>query len=84
MEAQGYLHKASNNFYPEHNQPNSLHSHISLISILILSCYLRLGLPKGLFPVGKESVPATLAFSRKHCHSRSGNIFTAEDGLPPL
>ena len=37
----------SNNSYPEPNQPNSPHWFI-----LILSSYLRLGLPKGLFPVG--------------------------------
>ena len=43
----------SNNPYPEPNQPNlpSLIP-ISSRSILILSSHLRLGLPKGLFPVG--------------------------------
>ena len=41
----------SNNSYPEPNQPISLHP-ISSRSILILSSHLRLGLPKGLFPVG--------------------------------
>ena len=38
----------SNNSYPEPNQPNFPHSR----SILILSSHLRLGLPKGLLPVG--------------------------------
>ena len=37
----------SNNSYPEPNQPNSPSR-----SILMLSFHLRLGLPKGLFPVG--------------------------------
>ena len=42
-----------NNPYPGPNQPNSsLLISISLKSILILSSNLRLGLPKGLFPVG--------------------------------
>ena len=42
----------SNNPYPELNQP--IHSLISISSrsILILSSHLRLGVPKGLFPVG--------------------------------
>ena len=31
----------SNNLYPEHNQPNSK-----------ISSHLRLGLPKGIFPIG--------------------------------
>ena len=43
----------SNNPYPEPNQPNSSHWHLlALRSILILSFNQRLGLPKGLFPVG--------------------------------
>ena len=43
----------SNNSYPEPNQPNSPSLiPISSMSILILSSHLRLGLPKGLFPVG--------------------------------
>ena len=41
----------SNNSYPEPNQPN-YPLPISSRSILILSSHLRLGLPKGLFPVG--------------------------------
>ena len=44
--------ESSNNPYPEMNQPNSSLVPISLMSILILSSHLRLGLPKGLFPVG--------------------------------
>ena len=44
----------SSNPYPEPNQPNSSQVLIPtfLRSILILSSHLRLGLPKGLFPVG--------------------------------
>ena len=42
----------SNNSYPEPNQPNYPHWYISSRYILILSSHLRLGLPKGLFPVG--------------------------------
>ena len=42
----------SNNPYPEPNQPNyPAMIPISSRSILILSSHLRLGLPKGLFPV---------------------------------
>jgi hypothetical protein len=40
----------SNNPYPEPNQTNS--AHLSSRSILIFSFHLRLGLSKGLFPVG--------------------------------
>ena len=39
----------SNNSYPEPNQPNY---YLFLQGPLILSFHLRLGLPKGLFPVG--------------------------------
>ena len=43
----------SNNPYPKPNQPNYPQLvPISSRSILILSSHLRLGLPKGLFPVG--------------------------------
>ena len=41
----------SNNPNPEPNQPISSNWY-SLTSILILSSHLRLGLPKGLYPVG--------------------------------
>ena len=45
----------SNNPYPEPNQPNYLQlpalTPISSRSILTLSSHLRLGLPKGLFPI---------------------------------
>ena len=52
-----------NNSYPEPNQPNS--PHISSRSILILCSHLRLGLPKGLFPVGLpvKNLKALLAYS---------------------
>ena len=40
--------RLSNNPYPKPTQPNSIFSR----SILMLSSHLRLGLPKGLFPVG--------------------------------
>ena len=43
----------SSNPYPEPNQPKlPALTHISSRSILILFSHLRLGLPKGLFPVG--------------------------------
>ena len=43
----------SNNSYPEPNQPKlPALIPISSRSILILSSHLRIGLPKGLFPVG--------------------------------
>ena len=45
-----HLQGPSNNLYPEPNQSN--YFTISLTSILILSSHLRLGLLKGLFPVG--------------------------------
>ena len=54
----------SNNSYPEPNQPNYPSS-----SILILSSHLRLGLSKGLFPVGlpvkilKELIPSSILAS---------------------
>ena len=47
-----HLQGLSNNPYPQPNQSNSSYIPISLISILILSSHLRLGLPKGLLPVG--------------------------------
>ena len=47
-----YSQGLSKNPYPEPNESNSLYWHISTRSILILSSHLRLGLPKGLFPVG--------------------------------
>ena len=55
----------SNNPYPELNQPNSSF-YTYLRSILTLSSHLRLGLPKGLFPVGvpvkilKELLPSSI------------------------
>ena len=43
----------SSNTYPESNQPNSSYWYLfKLRYIQILSSHLRLGLPKGLFPVG--------------------------------
>ena len=53
MEPEGSMSHSqglSNNSYPEPNQPNS--PNISSRPILILSSHLRLGFPKGLFPVG--------------------------------
>ena len=56
MEARGsmpYSQGLSNNPYPVPNQPHfPALIHISSRYILILSSHLRLGLPKGLFPVG--------------------------------
>ena len=46
------IHKVSNNPYPQPIQTQFLLIPISLRSILILSSHQRLGLPKGLFPVG--------------------------------
>ena len=46
-----HLKGLSNNPYPEPNQPNYQHWYFSSRSSLILSSHLRLGLPKGLFPV---------------------------------
>ena len=43
----------SSNPYPQPNQPNSvILIPVSLRSIAILSCYIRLGVARGLFPVG--------------------------------
>jgi hypothetical protein len=54
----------SNNLYPEPNQPNSSYKlPISLRSILILPSHLRLGLPKGLFPVGLPVKISSNAFA---------------------
>ena len=57
---------------------------ISIKSISILSSYLRLDLPKGLFPVGlpveilKALLPSSiLAFSTPHSHPSSAQIFTS-------
>ena len=51
--AMSHSQRLSNNPYPGPNQPKSLaFIPISLRSILILSSHLRLGLIKGLFPVG--------------------------------
>ena len=48
-----HLQGLSNNPYPEPNQPKlPALIPISSWSILILSSHLRLGLPKGLFPLG--------------------------------
>ena len=47
-----YSQGLSNNSYPEPNQQFPALTPISSSSILILSSHLRLGLPKGLFPVG--------------------------------
>ena len=56
MEAGGSMthsQRLSNNPFPEPNQPNSSYLFpIYIRSILILSSHLRLGLPKGFFPVG--------------------------------
>ena len=55
MESEGSMPHSqglSNNSCPEPNQPNYPQIPISLRSILILPSHLRLGLPKGLFPVG--------------------------------
>jgi hypothetical protein len=54
MEPEGTLlcsQEPSTDPYPEPDQSNPSHP-ISLRSILILSTYLRLGLPSGLFPFG--------------------------------
>ena len=61
----------SSNPYPDPNQPNSSIP-ISLRSILILSSYRRLGLPKSLFPVGLpiKILKALLTFPKfypTHC-----------------
>ena len=46
-----HLEGLSNYPYPEQNQSKYSHLHISLKSILIQYSHLRLGLPKGIFPV---------------------------------
>ena len=68
----------SNNPYPESNQPNS-----SSRSILILSSYLCLGLPKGVFPVGlpvnifKALLPSSiLATCPDHLKLRSSSSWS--------
>ena len=42
----------SNNTYPESNHSNSWYWHLFLRLILIFSCQLRLGTPRGFFPAG--------------------------------
>ena len=65
-----HLQGLSNNPYPEPNQPNYPMMPISSSSILILSSHLRLGLPKGLFPVGllvkilKALLPSSILATR--------------------
>ena len=63
MEPGGLLlhsQELSNNPYPEPNQTDSSYWCIFLRSILILSSHLHLGLPKGLFPAGKQQILKSL------------------------
>ena len=67
----------SNNLYPEPNHPNSSYWYLFLRPILILSSYLRLGLPEGLLPV---AVKMFLHPGYMTCPSQSSWVLTFASG----